>query len=401
MEKKHIGKNTGRNLYIGILVFTLFLNLLAWCSRAFCDWYTATVFPFWVGTYGRLTGLFPFSVGEWMIAAGLLLLCAAVGVGIYGLIRHRFARKFYTFFAWVLLGIWLVLTLNCFILYHATPFSEKYLGESPMQGESAAEQEELLGNGGDSLRELLRVRNMVVENCNALSGQIERNESGQAVYSGGIAADGSRADMNDMAIETMQKLGQVYRQLDGYYPRPKPIFFSDFMCQQHMCGYYFPFSMEANYNDVMYVLNKPSTMCHELAHLRGFIYEDEANFVSYLACVGSDDVFFQYSGYLSVLVYLENDLYRAYEADPEGFAAAAEQTGLAEVLPIVWEDNIFVEQKEWERIDKKAVLETDTIDQVTDTFMDASLKINGVSDGAVSYSRVVDLLLLYYRENGK
>ena len=56
--------------------------------------------------------------------------------------------------------------------------------------------------------------------------------------------------------------------------------------------------MEANYNDVMYIMNKPDTFCHELAHLRGYIYEDEANFIGYLACVESEDAFFQYAGYL-------------------------------------------------------------------------------------------------------
>ena len=58
------------------------LNAAAWNSTAFCDWYIAHVFPVWVGTYGRLTGLFPFSVGEWMLAAGLALVTAAVLLGI-------------------------------------------------------------------------------------------------------------------------------------------------------------------------------------------------------------------------------------------------------------------------------------------------------------------------------
>ena len=44
-------------------------------------------------------------------------------------------------------------------------------------------------------------------------------------------------------------------------------------------GLYFPFSMEANYNDTMSIMNKPFTMCHELAHTHGYIFEDEANFL--------------------------------------------------------------------------------------------------------------------------
>ena len=69
-------------LYLCMWVVIAALNAAAWNSTAFCDWYIAHVFPVWVGTYGRLTGLFPFSVGEWMLAAGLALVTAAVLLGI-------------------------------------------------------------------------------------------------------------------------------------------------------------------------------------------------------------------------------------------------------------------------------------------------------------------------------
>ena len=86
---------------------------------------------------------------------------------------------------------------------------------------------------------------------------MERDDSGAVVYSGGVDSRGNAVDMEDKAIDVMQSLGKRYDQLDGYYPRPKAMFFSDFMCQMYMCGYYFPFSMEANYNDVMYIMEKP------------------------------------------------------------------------------------------------------------------------------------------------
>ena len=73
------------------------------------------------------------------------------------------------------------------------------------------------------------------------------------------------------------------------------------MCQMYMCGYYFPFSMEANYNDVMGIMKKPA-ICAMNWRISGDISnEDEANFIAFLACVESDDAAFQYSGYLSVL----------------------------------------------------------------------------------------------------
>jgi hypothetical protein len=241
---------------------------------------------------------------------------------------------------------------------------------------------------------------MVVEKCNELSAQMNRDAQGRVDYPGSILSDGKESDMQDKAVEAMKNLGAEYpaMNINGYFPRPKAMYFSDFMCQQHMQGYYFPFSMEANYNDVMYVLNKPFTMCHELAHLKGYIYEDEANFIGYLACIGSDDIYFQYSGYLSAFSYLENDLYKAKHTAPSAFAQAEAKNPLTNVLTQVYADNIFVEQTEWDRIEDSAILDTETVDKAADVFIDANLKVNGVEDGALSYNRMVELLMQYYYE---
>ena len=57
--------------------------------------------------------------------------------------------------------------------------------------------------------------------------------------------------------------------------------------------------------------NIPHTICHELSHLKGFMREDEANFIGYLACIGSDSPDFRYSGYLTGWVYAGNALAKA------------------------------------------------------------------------------------------
>lgn len=367
-------------LYIGIGVLVILLNIAAWNSTTFCDAYIAYVFPIWVNTYGRLTGVAPFSVGEILLGLGVMLLGLAGILWIPWLVTAvvrklrkkskpgagRGFRIFYRFFAWTLLIVCLIMTLNCFILYHASTFSENYFGED---------------NGEYTLEELITVRNMVVEECNRLSLLMERDEEGNILYDG---------DLEQTAIESMQKLGKTYGRLDGYYPRPKPLYTSDFFSQQYMCGYYFPFSMEANYNTVMYIMNKPSTLCHELAHLRGYIFEDEANFISYLACIQSDDIVYQYSGYLSVLNYLDNDFYKAVGRDRESYLAQPR------ISSQVSKDNVFVTDDEWERINGNALIDTETVEAVSDAVVDTTLKVNGVQDGMISYSRVVRLLLLYY-----
>ena len=68
-SKKKVKKS--RLIYISIIVVLLLLQVVAWNSRSFSDAYIAYIFPIWVNTYGRITGSFPFSVGEWMIVAGI------------------------------------------------------------------------------------------------------------------------------------------------------------------------------------------------------------------------------------------------------------------------------------------------------------------------------------------
>ena len=376
-----------RITYMSILGIMLLLHVLAWSSKRFCDWYAAHVFRIWVETYGRAMGMVPFSVGEALIGLGLGF--GALG-GALGLIwlagrmpgpgggrkqaearggaLRSFSRAYCTGAMWILLTVFVLMTLNSAILYHTSGFGEKYL-------EAAAAEY--------GLEELEALRNFVVEQCNTLCCRIPRNEDGSISYGG---------DMAEAARAAMGELGPTYSGLDGFYPAPKPLRCSDFLSRRYIAGCFYPFSMEANYNDVMYVMNMPSTMCHELAHLKGFIREDEANLIGYLACVQSEDIYFCYSGYLSVLYYIDRDFRQA--AGYERYLAAAP------ILPQVHEDNVFLTERERARVEETASVGAEVVDAVSDQLSDVGLRLNGVPEGRLSYSKVVGLLLRYYDVNG-
>lgn len=370
-----------RYVVIGILwMLIIMINILAWNSAAFCDWYIIHIFPVWVESYGRLTNLFSFSVGEIMLIVFTLLVVILLFVGMAAVVCkliYRIQKKkkklpagmrYYGFGMLVLFTcVGIIMTLNCFILFHGSTFPEKYM-------ETAADKQY-------KLSELEELRNVVVSECNRLSKLVERDEYGNVVYSG---------DMKAQAIREMKRLGEIYPQLAGFYPSPKGFYFSGFFSQQKMMGYYFPFSMEANYNTKMYITNVPGTLCHELAHLKGFIYEDEANFIGYLACVGSEDIFFKYSGYLSVLYYLDNDYYEAIEENKVIYGQQIPISGQ------VRKDKVFLTPEAWEKVEEKAVISTKTVSKVSDVIVETNLNLNGIADGMVSYSRVVELLLKYY-----
>lgn len=359
-----------------LILFSAILNVLGRMCQTFTDFYVDHIFPLWVATYGRITGLFPFSVGEWMlylaVVMGFLLITGGI---IYGIFRKKISgkwkiryRKYALFIYWIVGIVCVIMTLNCFLLYQATPISGRFaIGGSP---------EKEYG-----VEELSILRDYVVEQANSLALTFERDEQGYLIY---------QADLKEEAKAQMQRLGEQFDNLSGYYPDPKGLFLSGFYSQQYIMGYYFPFSMEANYNRQMYITNVPVTMCHELSHLKGFILEDEANFIGYLACVDSQDPLFRYSACLSVIGYLDRDFFKAIGEDTEIYLS---HPGINE---LVIADKKFLTDEAWEQVEKKAVLSTETVKQAADTFLDTTLTLNGVTDGRISYSRVVRLLLQYY-----
>ena len=112
--------------------------------------------------------------------------------------------------------------------------------------------------------------------------------------------------------------------------------------------------------------------------------------IGFLACIHSPDVTFQYSGYLSVLNYINNEYYDAIGRNMAVYSSRVK------ISPQVRKENVFLEEKAWEKVEQKAVISTEVVDRVSDKLSETSMVLNGVEDGILSYTRVVDLLLHYY-----
>ena len=59
-------------------------------------------------------------------------------------------------------------------------------------------------------------------------------------------------------------------------------------------------------------------------------------------------------------------------------------------------DKVFLTPEAWAKVEEKAVISTKTVSKASNAFVEANLNLNGIADGMVSYSRVVELLLEYY-----
>lgn len=389
-EKKKCKKRVKmHNLVFGAgIAGVIILNIASWQSVKFSDWYVKYIFPIWLNTYARFTSKIPISVGEIMLVLAVAVTIFGVGFFVWNLIRRgkykKALRRFGKFYAWTVLVVCYVMTLNCFILYHTSSFSEKYMAQDTQADMMVA------GISDDAVtqvytvytkKELAILRDFIVQKCNALAQEIKHDDSGEAYYEG---------DLVEASRQAMMKLGEKYDQLSGFYVTPKYLTCSEFFSQQYILGYYFPFSMEANLNSMMYITNVAPTVCHELAHTKGFIFEDDANMIGFLACINADDPFLQYCGYLSVLNYVNNDFYESIGNNKSAYKKHVR------ISDTVADDNIFLTREDWQIVEQKAIVQTSTVKKVSNTLMETTLKLNGVEEGMLQYNQVVGLLLSYY-----
>ena len=353
-----------RWIFAGVLTLLgLILLVASRVSVEFSDFYCQNIYPVITFIPSYIWGFYSFSVGE--IVLYLFIAAAAVMavVTVVRVIKWRGERVsvLLSCLSWYGIGaglIFLLLTANCLVGYNRTPFSA-YSG---------------LELTSYSKEELFATTEEVIAQVNNYSQWIETDENGICKEGYNMKADASAA---------MEKLAEKYEVLQiYYYPQPKPVLWSEGMSYLDLAGIYFPFTVEANYNDHMPASSKGFTACHELSHLTGFIREDEANFIAFLACRESYSPYLRYSGYLNALVYLLNACYP--------MCGEGEYQELYAQLNDQVKTELAYRSQYWNQY-------KDTVTaQVSSAANDAYLKSNNQTDGTKSYGRVVDLLIADY-----
>ena len=384
-EKKKRG--TAEKRLLAACVFLAGAGILMVCARqvpGFAEWYAVHIYQKLTAVTGRVTGLAPFSVVEIGLYV-LLILLPVTGIG--AVVKSvRFGQGGENALCW---ASGLFLTASALLFLYAANCGVNYQRESFSEKTGLAAKQY-------TAEELKQVCLWLTEEVNALAGQVERGGSGEMILAAPAeekkdAAAAEHEEMplqvlGDTAVQAMTDLAEEYPDMKGYYPHPKPVCVSEILSYQNLSGVYSPFTIEANYNADMVDYNIPFTMCHELSHLRGFMQEEEANFIAFLACIGSDNRDFEYSGYLTGWVYCMNALRRA---DGE------EWQQVREWLDEAAEADLRENSRFWEYYDG-AVAEVS--DKVNYTY----LKANGQSEGVQSYGRMVDLIIAYAeREDGE
>jgi hypothetical protein len=129
-------------------------------------------------------------------------------------------------------------------------------------------------------------------------------------------------------------------------------------------GMFNPFGHEPLISSTILDIERPFVMAHELAHVRGYPDEGDANVVAAFATIMSDRPRFQYSGWLSLWLYLRNrELDKLLDSGP--------RADLERIF-----NRARAEEIRWINDGQRVAL-------------DWFLKANSVEQGVRSYSRVV------------
>ncbi len=329
-------------------------------------WFSRGVYPWLSSAWGFLPSLAPFSVAQWVVVATLAFCIGWLGFYLVAFVRGRGRRRFVLWRALttmlaVLSVAYCIFALMCGLNYYRHTFAEDAGFE--LRESSTAELTALCEN--------------LAANMNETRAEVEGDPDGYAESRGGFWI------YSHETVANMEALAERYPALARpLYSPPKPVLFSELMSYADIAGMYFPFTVESNINVDGPFFTIPATMGHEMAHQCGFMREDEANFIGYLACKDAADPLTRYSGYSLAYDYALSALVKA-----DRDTAVAVNDGLSEEV----------------KADRRARAEylkqfEGPVAEASNAANNAYLKANQQQDGTRSYGRMVDLLLAEARQ---
>jgi len=345
-------------LLIGAVCAVLYVSFIN--DPVFADFFNENISSVMRLIFAKLTYIFPFSVAEAVVLASPVLVFFLLR-GVFSYMdshEHGFSRSFTT-----LTGV-LALALSLFVLnfgagYRGLPLDEK-LGYD---------------TGNVSVDELCDTAMYVTDKLNSLADSVRFTDTGSVR---GYSHD----DTVEKAYESYEKLCEQYDFIGNFKAPVKRLAVSKYMTYTHISGIYTFFTGEANLNYNYPEFVNVFTIAHEMAHQRGIARENEANFVAYLVCIGSDDPYMQYSGYLNMFEYL-------VAAIP-----SSESDRVTEIYSKL-DGRVYFELVKYSEFFDK--YRDSTASDVSGAINDGYLQSQG-TPGTKSYGMVVDLAVAYHKE---
>ncbi len=342
-----------------IAAISAVVHIISELSEGFSDFFNFYIGSFIRGILATATGVSPFSVAETVIIMIPVLFCVVLISCIR--ITNRDTVKgvrFVAMTAGILSLLYTLFVTTTTVAYNGAPLADKLgLSIKPVTAD-----------------ELQVAAEYMIDKMN---GELD---SINYTYHGDSVMPYSFSEMNRHLLDAYDKAADKYPFIPHLRSRLKQIALSEPMTYTHISGIFTYYTGEANINTNFPDYSIPFTAAHELAHQRGILPENEANFVAFLVCCEADDPYIRYSGYVNMYEYLNSALYSADYGKFTDVYSSLDSRVRGEMLSY----NDFFEK-----------YRVSTVADISSAVNDTYLKAQGQSAGAKSYGMVVDLAVAY------
>ncbi len=321
-------------------------------------YYSNGVYPYISRFFRFILGWIPFSFGDLL---GFFL----IGLFIYEIFT-LFKTKFKNFFSKSIQFIaFLSIIYGCFYWFWAFNYFRKPLAENLNLSQTKYTTEQLIS-----------VTEKIITLLNNTHLKITKNDTLK------IKVPYSSTEIYKKTKPAYKKLALAYPQLAYKNASVKSSIVSLFQSYNGTAGYLNPITGEAQVNYMLPKAGFPATACHEIAHQIGWSAENDANFVGFLACIYSDDIYFNYSGYRMAYRYCMREIRKR---DKELFNTIKKTVhkGISKEL---YDNYLF-----WKKYENP-------IEPYLKKGYNSYLKANNQTKGIESYSYVVDLLIAHFEQ---
>lgn len=337
------------------------VHLAGSLSPAFSDAFNRTVSSPVRTALSVLTGWFPFSFAETVV---IVLPAIVIAVIVFcvrraGRSTNAFVRTLFGLLA-IPAVLYTLFVLTFGLTYHTTPLGDK-LG---------------LERKDVTAEELADTMKIVVDRLNGLTDDVIITKGNGSLQPYPFSKVG------ELCRDSYAALSEQYAFIPVMHAPVKEIALSRPMTYTHISGVYTYYTGEANVNTNYPDFVSAFSVAHEMAHQRGIGRESEANFMAYLVCIGSDDPFMQYAGYLNMFEYLADPLYKA---SPTLYGKAVSGLSAAVRYDLSCYSDFFDRYRN--------SVAADVSDAVNNTY----LVMQGEKAGSRSYGLVVDLAVAYHK----
>jgi hypothetical protein len=328
-------------------------------------YYTYGFYPLFSRFMRALLGWIPFSIGDLLYIAAFIFLVLKAWKLIH-LLARRMVKEY---LSWILFRKYLRLVFWIYIIFNLA-WGLNY----DRRGIAAQLELDVQPYSKQDLQKLTTLLEQRLNSYAPMEDSIKRLELN------------TNATLFNQAIKDYKKLKGLYPFLAYPSPSVKPSLYSSVGHYFGFSGYFNPFTSEAQVNTTEPVFTRPFVVNHEIGHQLGYGKENEASFVSFLACRNSDNVDFRYSVYYELFFDAARESMRTGDTM---FISTIRKNLHPRVRADKLQETLF-------RMKKRNGMEPYVSD-----FYNNYLKLNNQPKGLATYDEVIAWLVAFMKKYGE